>query len=242
MNKVKFYKGGEQPLELHKVRVVQKLHLVPIERRMEALKEGGFNTFRLSTLDVYLDMLTDSGVNAMSDNQVAAMMHADDAYAGSQSFIRLQKAVEDVMGKKYLLPAHQGRAAENVICRTFVKSGHVVPMNYHFTTTLAHITECGGKVVELLYDHALELKSDHPFKGNMNIEKLEQTIQEVGVENIPFIRMEASTNLIGGQPFSLANLMDVRRIADKYNICSVRVDQIIKKSLIKMKSRIKNVA
>ena len=94
-------------------------------------------------------------------------------------------------------------------------------MNYHFTTTLAHITECGGKVVELLYDHALELKSDHPFKGNMDIEKLEQTIQEVGVENIPFIRMEASTNLIGGQPFSMSNLMDVRRIADKYNIMLV---------------------
>ena len=127
----------------------------------------------------------------------------------------------DVLGKKYLLPVHQGRAAENVICRTFVKPGHVVPMNYHFTTTLAHIQECGGKVVELLYDHALELKSDHPFKGNMNIEKLEQTINEVGVENIPFIRMEASTNLIGGQPFSMSNLMDVRRIADKYNIMLV---------------------
>ena len=206
---------------MHKVRVVQKLHLVPIERRIEAMKEAGFNTFRLSTRDVFLDMLTDSGTNAMSDNQLAAMMRADDAYAGSQSFERLQKAVEDVLGKKYLLPVHQGRAAENVICRSFVKPGHVVPMNYHFTTTLAHINECGGRVVELLHDHALELKSDHPFKGNMDIEKLEQCIQEVGVENIPFIRMEASTNLIGGQPFSLANLMDVRRIAEKYNIMLV---------------------
>lgn len=221
MSKVKFYKGGNLPLELHKVRVVQKLHLVPIERRLDAMKEAGFNTFRLSTKDVFLDMLTDSGTNAMSDNQLAAMMHADDAYAGSQSFDRLQKAVLDVLGKKYLLPVHQGRAAENVICRTFVKPGQTIPMNYHFTTTLAHIQECGGKVVELLHDHALELKSDHPFKGNMDIEKLENTIQEVGVENIPFIRMEASTNLIGGQPFSLANLMDVRRIADKYNIMLV---------------------
>ena len=221
MSKVKFYQGGDIPLELHKVRVVQKLHLVPIERRLEAMKEAGFNTFRLSTRDVFLDMLTDSGTNAMSDNQLSAMMRADDAYAGSQSFERLQKAVEDVLGKKYLLPVHQGRAAENVICRTFVKPGNVVPMNYHFTTTLAHINECGGSVVELLYDHALELKSDHPFKGNMDIEKLEKCIQEVGVENIPFIRMEASTNLIGGQPFSLANMMDVRRIADKYNIMLV---------------------
>ena len=102
MSQVKFYLGEDIPLELHKVRVVQKLHLVPIERRLDAIKEAGFNTFRLSTLDVYLDMLTDSGTNAMSDNQVASMLQADDAYAGSQSFIKLQKAVEDVLGKKYL--------------------------------------------------------------------------------------------------------------------------------------------
>ena len=220
-SKVKFFKGGDMPLELHKVRVVQKLHLVPIERRMEALKEGGFNTFRLSTLDVFLDMLTDSGVNAMSDNQVAAMHRADDAYAGSQSFIRLQKAVEDVMGKKYLLPAHQGRACENILAKAFVKKGNVVPMNYHFTTTLAHIQEMGARVEELYYDRAMELKSTHPFKGNMNIEKLEELILKEGKENIPYIRMEASTNLIGGQPFSMANLMDVRRIADKYGIMLV---------------------
>lgn len=209
------------PLELHKVRVVQKLHLVPIERRMEAIKEGGFNTFRLNTTDVFLDMLTDSGVNAMSDNQIAAMMRADDAYAGSQSFIRLQKAVEDVLGKKYLLPVHQGRAAEHIIAQAFIKRGNVVPMNYHFTTTLAHIQEVGASVRELYHDRALILKSDHPFKGNMDINKLEKCIQENGVENIPFIRMEASTNLIGGQPFSMANLMDVRRIADKYGIMLV---------------------
>ena len=221
MSTVKYYKGGEQPLELHKVCVVQKLHLVPIERRMEALKEGGFNTFRLSTLDVYLDMLTDSGVNAMSDNQVAAMLRADDAYAGSQSFIRLQKAVEDVLGKKYLLPAHQGRACENILAKAFIKKGQVVPMNYHFTTTLAHIQEMGARVAELYYDRAMELNSDYPFKGNMNIEKLEELIQTEGKENIPYIRMEASTNLIGGQPFSMANLMDVRRIADKYGIMLV---------------------
>ena len=141
MKNVKFFRGEDLPLELHKVRVVQKLHLVPIERRLDALKEGGFNTFRLQTTDVFLDMLTDSGTNAMSDNQLAAMLRADDAYAGSQSFVRLQKAVEDVLGKKYLLPVHQGRAAENIIARTFIKPGQTVPMNYHFTTTLAHIQE-----------------------------------------------------------------------------------------------------
>lgn len=219
--KVKFYRGGDIPLELHKVRVVQKLHLVPIERRMEAIQEAEFNTFRLNTTDVFLDMLTDSGVNAMSDNQVAAMLRADDAYAGSQSFTRLQKAVEEVLGKKYLLPVHQGRAAEHIITRAYVRKGDVVPMNYHFTTTLAHIQEAGATVRELFYDRALELRSDHPFKGNMNVEKLEELIREVGAERIPFIRMEASTNLIGGQPFSLSNLMDVRRIADKYGIMLV---------------------
>ena len=234
---VKFYKGGDMPLELHKVRVVQKLHLVPVERRLEAMKEGGFNTFRLGTKDVYLDMLTDSGTNAMSDNQLAAMMHADDAYAGSQSFERLQKAVEDVLGKKYLLPVHQGRAAENVICRTFVKPGSVIPMNYHYTTVLAHVTEHGGRIEELRHDHAFELKSDHPFKGNMDLEKLEKCILENGVENIPFIRMEASTNLIGGQPFSMANLMDVRRIADKYGIMLVLDASLIGENAYLIKQR-----
>ena len=237
MSKVKFYKGGDIPLELHKVRVVQKLHLVPVERRLDAMKEAGFNTFRLGTKDVYLDMLTDSGTNAMSDNQLAAMMHADDAYAGSQSFERLLQAVKDVLGKNYLLPVHQGRAAENVICHTFVKPGSIIPMNYHFTTVLAHITENGGKVVELLHDRAFEFKSDYPFKGNMDIEKLEKCIQEHGVENIPFIRMEASTNLIGGQPFSLANLMDVRRIADKYGIMLVLDASLIGENAFLIKQR-----
>jgi len=217
-NKIKFHSGENIPLELHKVRIVQKLHLVPIERRLEALYEAGFNTFRLNTKDVFLDMLTDSGTNAMSDQQLGAMMVADDAYAGSQSFVRYQKAVKDVLGKQYLLPVHQGRAAENVISHAFVKKGSVVPMNYHFTTAMAHITQYGGKIEELLYDEAYVINSKHPFKGNMHIEKLEACIQQNGVENIPYIRMEASTNLIGGQPFSIANLREVRAVADKYNI------------------------
>lgn len=221
MGDIKFFLGEEYPLEFHKVRVVQKLHLVPIERRLDALKEAGFNTFKLQTTDVYLDMLTDSGTNAMSDNQIAAMFQADDAYAGSQSFKRLQKAVEDVLGKKYLLPVHQGRAAENVITNAFLKPGQVIPMNYHFTTTLAHIQDKGGKIEELLCDHALEFSSDHPFKGNMDIDKLEAVIAKYGVDKIPFVRMEASTNLIGGQPFSISNLMDVRRVCDKHGIMLV---------------------
>ena len=218
MEEIKFYYGENIPLELHKVRVVQKLHLVPIERRLQALEEGGYNTFRLTTNDVFLDMLTDSGTNAMSDNQMAAMMQADDAYAGSQSFFRLQKAVEDVLGKKYLLPVHQGRAAENILANAYIKKGSLIPMNYHFTTTLAHITQHGGKIAELLYDEGYVIDSTHPFKGNLNIEKLEEVIKVNGPKNIPFIRMEASTNLIGGQPFSIQNMRDVRAVADKYNI------------------------
>jgi len=218
MQEIKFYSGENIPLELHKVRIVQKLNLVPIERRLEALYEGGFNTFRLSTKDVFLDMLTDSGTNAMSDNQLAAMMQGDDAYAGSQSFVRLQTAVKDVLGKELLLPVHQGRAAENIISIAYVKKGSLVPMNYHFTTAMAHITQNGGKIAELLYPEAYVINSDHPFKGNMNIEKLEEVIKHQGASNIPFIRMEASTNLIGGQPFSVQNLRDVRAIADKYSI------------------------
>ncbi|MCE5175864.1 MAG: tryptophanase [Bacteroidales bacterium] len=217
-SQVKFYSGEEIPLELHKVRIVQKLHLVPIERRLEALNEGGFNTFQLNTTDVFLDMLTDSGTNAMSDNQLAAMMRADDAYAGSQSFYRLQKAVEEVLGKKYYLPVHQGRAAENILAAAYVNKTSLVPMNYHFTTALAHISQNGGRIVELLYPEAYVINSTHPFKGNMNVEALEDCIQRTGAEHIPFIRMEASTNLIGGQPFSIQNLRDVRAIADKYGI------------------------
>ena len=221
MQQIKFYKTESIPLELHKVRVVQKLNLVPVERRFEAIKEAGFNTFQLNTKDVFLDMLTDSGTNAMSDNQVAAMFQADDAYAGSQSFFRLKQSVEDVLGKRFYLPVHQGRAAENVICRAFAKKGDVIPMNYHFTTFLAHVLENGARIEELLYDDALTIKSDNPFKGNIDIDKLIACIEKHGKENIPFIRMEASTNLIGGQPFSIANLMDVRRVADKYGIMLV---------------------
>ncbi|MFV0418050.1 MAG: tryptophanase [Dysgonomonas sp.] len=216
--KIKFYGGEDIPLELHKVRIVQKLHLVPIERRLEALYEGGFNTFRLDTKDVFLDMLTDSGTNALSDRQMGAMMIADDAYAGSQSFVRYQKAVEEVLGKKYLLPVHQGRAAENIISNAYIRKGSIVPMNYHFTTAMAHITQYGGKIEELLYDEAYVINSKHPFKGNMNLEKLEKCINKHGAANIPYIRMEASTNLIGGQPFSIENLRSVRAIADKYGI------------------------
>ncbi len=234
---VRFFSGENVPLEMHKVRVVQKLHLVPIEERLQAIRRAGFNTFLLNTREVYLDMLTDSGTNAMSDTQMGAMMQADDAYAGSQSFERMQQAIEEVFGKRLVLPVHQGRAAENIIYRSYVKPGNVVPMNYHFTTTLAHIQINGGRIVELLTDEALQIKSDNPFKGNMDIAKLRAEIARHGAANVPLIRMEASTNLIGGQPFSLANLREVRKVAQESGILLVLDASLIGENAYFIKQR-----
>jgi len=208
-NVIRFYSGESIPVELHKVRIVQKLFLKPIEERKAAMEEAGFNTFLLSTKDVFLDMLTDSGTNAMSDNQVSSMLQADDAYAGSQSFYRMEKALHEVFGKHYVLPAHQGRAAENIVSQAFIKKGEVIPMNYHFTTTKEHMELNGGKVLEIYADDALQIKSDKPFKGNIDIDKLKNVFSTYGKEKVAFVRMEASTNLIGGQPFSMQNMRDV---------------------------------
>lgn len=218
---IKFSNGQKIPVELHKVRMVQKLYLKPVEERLDAIEKGGYNTFLLDTRNVFLDMLTDSGTNAMSDNQVSSMLHADDAYAGSQSFYRMETAVREVFGKKYLLPVHQGRAAENIISQAFIRPGDVIPMNYHFTTTKAHMELNGGEILEIFTDEALKLKSDFPFKGNIDIDKLKATIEKHGKEHIPFVRMEASTNLIGGQPFSIQNMREVRKVADQYGILVV---------------------
>jgi tryptophanase len=163
-------------------------------------------------------MLTDSGTNAMSDNQLASMMISDDAYAGGESYYRLQSAVTDILGFQHYVPCHQGRAAEHLLAKIFVKPGSVIPMNYHFTTTKAHFELAGGRVLEVFTDDALKTESDVPFKGNIDLGRLKDAIGEHGVQNIPFIRMEATTNLIGGQPFSLANLKGVREIASQYGI------------------------
>jgi tyrosine phenol-lyase len=234
---VKFFSGKEIPLEMHKVRIVQSIKLVPIDRRLEAIREAGYNSFLLGTKDIFLDMLTDSGTNAMSDAQLSKMFVADDAYAGSQSYVRFERSVYDVFGKNLILPVHQGRAAENIISQIFVKKGSVVPMNYHFTTTLAHIQLNGGQVVELYTPEAMKIKSSHPFKGNIDIKRLEELIVSTGSENVPFIRMEASTNLIGGQPFSMDNLKDVRRVADKYKIMIVLDASLIGENAYFIKKR-----
>ncbi|WP_010662819.1 tryptophanase [Marinilabilia salmonicolor] len=218
---IRFFGEETFPVELHKVRIVQKLHLRPIDERLDAITKGGYNTFLLNTKDVFLDMLTDSGTNAMSDNQVSSMLKADDAYAGSQSFYRMEEALKDVFGKEFILPVHQGRAAENVVSQVFIKPGDIIPMNYHFTTTKAHMELNGGKIFEILTEEGLKIKSNHPFKGNIDIQQLKDLISEYGAEHIPFIRLEASTNLIGGQPFSIQNMREVKRVADENGIMIV---------------------
>lgn len=138
MADIQFYDGRKIPLEMHKVRIVQKLFLPTVDKRKEALEAAGNNLYLLKNQDIFIDMLTDSGVNAMSDNQLASMINVDDAYAGSRTYFELEKTVQDFFGMDYFLPAHQGRACENLLAEVFVKPGDIVPTNYHFTTTKAH--------------------------------------------------------------------------------------------------------
>ena len=221
MTKVSFYGGESIPLEMHKVRIVQRLNLPPIEDRLKAIDAAGNNTFLLQTADVYLDMLTDSGVNAMSDQQLASMMVADDAYAGSATYARLASKLRDIFGMDYFLPAHQGRACENILAQTLVKPGSIVAMNFHFTTTKAHITLNGGSVEELVSDAGLEVNSTQPFKGDIDIAKLEALIARHGADKIAFVRVESGTNLIGGQPISIANLAAVRKVCTRHGLLLV---------------------
>jgi len=213
--------GKEIPIEMHKARMVQKISLVPVEQRLKAMAEAGYNTFLLRTKDVFLDMLTDSGVNAMSDNQFAGMIKADDAYSGSMTFYELAEAVEQVLGYKYVMNTHQGRAAEHLISKVFTKPGDVVPTNYHFTTTKAHIELPGATCLEIYYDEALKTESTNLFKGNMDPQKLANVIKKYGRDKVAFVRMEATTNLIGGQPFSMANLREIRRICSEHGLVLV---------------------
>lgn len=215
---IRLSNGKEIPVEMHKIKFVQKSNLVPVDQRLKAIEEGGYNTFSLRSRDIFIDMLTDSGTNAMSDNQLGAMMLSDNAYAGCETFYKLTSAIWDVLGLKYVLPTHQGRASEHLIAKVFVKPGDVIPMNYHFTTTKAHFELAGGKILEIFADEALNTQSTSLFKGNIDIQKLNDVIKKYGRDNIPFVRMEATTNLLGGQPFSMENLKEVRRICTQHDI------------------------
>ena len=235
---VRFYQPENQvPLEMHKVRVVQKLNLLPVDDRLRAIQQAGNNTFLLQNKDIYLDMLTDSGVNAMSDRQTAAMHTADDSYAGSETFARLKAALKEVFGTDNVLPAHQGRACENILAERFVKPGMVVLMNFHFTTTKAHVTRCGGEVIELVQKKGLIPQSDDPFKGDIDLEELKNTIREYGPEKVAFVRVEAGTNLIGGQPVSLENMLAVADICHDFGVPSILDASLLQDNIYFMKMR-----
>ena len=234
---IRLSNGTEIPIEMHKVRIVQKVRLAPARERLKAIEAAGYNTFMLRSRDIFLDMLTDSGTNAMSDNQLAAMMQSDDAYAGSESFYKLADAVQEIFGYKYVLPTHQGRAAEHLLAKTFVKPGHIVPMNYHFTTTKAHFNLAGGEVLELYTPEALNAQSTCPFKGNMDLGRLRAAIEKAGAENVSFVRMEATTNLIGGQPFSLENLKQVKALVEPLGIFLVLDGSLISENAYFIRQR-----
>ena len=235
---VKFYQAQNQvPLEMHKVRMVQKISLLPVEERLKRIQEAGNNTFLLQNRDIYLDMLTDSGVNGMTDLQMAAAMRADDSYAGSETFTRVKEAIKEVFGTENVLPAHQGRACENILSSALVKPGQTALMNFHFTTTKAHITRMGGTVEEIIADKGLLPQSDDPFKGDFDLDKLRATINEKGAENIAFVRVEAGTNLIGGQPVSLENMLAVTDICHDNKIISVLDASLLQDNVYFMKTR-----
>ena len=237
MPEIKFYKHEPIPMEMHKVKIVQQLKLLPVDQRLQKMYDASFNTFQLHNGDIFMDMLTDSGVNAMSDQMQSAMLRADDAYAGSETFYRMNDKLTEIFGIKWCLPVHQGRAAENILAQTFVKPGMCAIMNYHFTTAKAHITRLGGHVEELVKKEGLEPISDLPFKGDIDIEAVEACIQKETPENIAFIRIEAGTNLIGGQAISYKSMKEATDLAKKYGITTVLDASLLQDNLYFNKTR-----
>jgi tryptophanase len=234
---VKLSDGREIYMETHKVRVVQRTKLVPIEERVKYIENAGYNTFLLRTREIFLDMLTDSGTNAMTDRQLAEMMVSDDAYAGSESFYKLHQAVEEILGYKYLLPKHQGRAAEHLLAKVFIKPGDVVPMNYHFTTTKVHFESAGATVLEIYEDEALNTQSKYLFKGCIDPQKFKDVIKKYGRDKVSFVRMEATANLLGGQPFSMENFKKIRKIAKEHDIIVVLDGSLLAENAYLIKQR-----
>lgn len=204
--------------EPYKIKVVEPLKTTTKEYRAEKMKEAGYNTFLLHSEDVYMDLLTDSGTNAMSDAQWAGMMVGDEAYAGSKNYYRLEEAVQRIYGYKYLVPTHQGRGAEHMLSQQLIKKGDYVPGNMYFTTTRLHQELAGGTFVDVIIDEGHNPQSQHPFKGNVDIEKFKKLIQEVGADKIPYITVGAPVNMAGGQPVSMANMKEVHAIAHENGI------------------------
>ncbi len=201
-----------------KIKVVEPIRMTTREERLEAIKDAGYNSFLLKSDDVYIDLLTDSGTSAMSDFQWAGMMIGDEAYAGSRSFYNLVNAVYDVYGYEELVPTHQGRGAEHILSQILIKDGDYVPGNMYFTTTRFHQEHAGGKFVDVIVDEAHDPMSLHPFKGNIDLDKLQKLIDEVGANKIPYISVETNVNMAGGQPLSMANLKATYEMCHEHGI------------------------
>ncbi len=204
--------------EPYKIKAVELLKMTTREQREAAIREAGFNTFLLRSEDVYIDLLTDSGTSAMSDRQWAGMMRGDEAYAGSANFYHLRDAVEEYYSYKYTVPTHQGRGAENILSQMLIKDGDYVPGNMYFTTTRLHQELAGGTFVDVIIDEAHDAQSEHPFKGDVDIAKLDALVDEVGADKIPYVCIATCVNMAGGQPISLGNLKAVRAWCDKHGI------------------------
>ncbi len=205
--------------EPYKIKMVEPLNIISREEREKALVEAGYNPFSLRAEHVYIDLLTDSGTGAMSDKQWAALMMGDESYAGSRSFYRLEKVVKEITGYQYVIPTHQGRGAEQVLFPNVIKKpGDFIISNMHFDTTKAHVEIAGGRAINMIDEIAFDTQTYHPFKGNFDLAKTEQFIQEKGAENISCFVVTVTCNSAGGQPVSMENMRGVRKIADKYGL------------------------
>lgn len=204
--------------EPFKIKVVEPIEMTTREYREKAAKQAGYNTFLLKSKDVYIDLLTDSGTNAMSDSQWAGMMLGDEAYAGSENFYHLWDNVKKYYGYPYFVPTHQGRAAEHLISKILIKPGDFVPGNMYFTTTRLHQELAGATFVDVIIDEAHDPKSLHPFKGNVDLNKLDKLVKEVGAKKIPYISVAGPVNMAGGQPISMANIIELEKYSKKHGI------------------------
>jgi tyrosine phenol-lyase len=204
--------------EPYKMKMVELLKMTTKQQRIKAIKEAGYNTFLLKSEDVYIDLLTDSGTNSMSDRQWGAFMTGDEAYAGSKSYYKLEEAIQKYYGYKYIIPTHQGRAAENILSKILIKKGDVIPGNMYFTTTRLHQELAGGTFTDIIIDEAHEPFNEHPFKGNVDLNKLDKVVKKYGAKKIPYISIATNVNLAGGQPISMANLRELRAYTKKHKI------------------------
>ena len=207
--------------EPYKIKMVELIKMTSREDRLAAIKEAGYNTFLLRSEDVYIDLLTDSGVGAMSDRQWAGIMMGDEAYAGSRNFYHLRDTVEEYYSYSYTVPCHQGRGAENILSQLLISDGDYVPGNMYFTTTRLHQELAGATFVDVIIDEAHDAESEHPFKGNVDFDKLNALVDEVGADKIPYVCIATCVNMAGGQPISLENLKQVRAWCDKHDIMLV---------------------